>query len=1468
MGKVGKEIIQSRIWMTDAPKPPDANYKDIYPITVFEAVKETMEENSRNLQEILSKMEEDLKTKQRILPSKPSNYLVTYAGHPGAVGSIAITTKMSWDPSKHSHKKIPTEKAVGDLLVRFGLIDEHGNVSPEHGRRINWGDIIGRPNVYQSLGDNDDGFMTQKAVTDAQALLKEELIHQIENDRLRIKISEDRIQDHLTDYNNPHGVTVEQIGAVTEESFKFHVENYNNPHLVTKEQIGLSEVNNTSDMNKPISTAVQEKLTEINKQLTTIHGEIANSVVDATYDLASSRLTLTLQNGSTIVLNLPINGLVDEVTYDIGAKQLVVTELGGLVRRIDISDLYNHYIGATTKNIVTELIDDPSERRTIISSTIKGYSITEAEIANNAINERVIADQSITSSKLMDGSITSDKLAEDAVASNKIVSKAILSKHLMDRSVNGRTLFSSPVKNRVLGVLNENADPVFIQVNAEMLGDFSVTTRSICTASVTGEKIATRTITTNNIAPDAITYKEIASATIQGENIAQNTIQGEHLVEGIELPGTPFVAVPPDIDSNGPEIITAGWATEFLDRYRIENKHLRDRIVDGRTLFTSDVSHKVLVVNEKNTDPVWGVITSRMIGFNAVTTDHIVDQSIISDKIAEQAVQAKHIRNYTILTNHIQESAVTADKIFTSPQENVVLAATQANGHPTYTKISRTMLEDSAIGANQIEDRSITMNKIVTSDRSNRLLGVQTRGTDPSWLQANNGMIADHAIDGRTLFRSNIDDAVLGVTDSKLDPVYLKITSKMIAERTIEGRNIAPRSIETTHLKNESVTNSKIETRTIEGEKIKGRTITGAELFSSLTPSRVLAVSTVPLSDPDWMQVTTDMIEDKAVTREKFFRSAYYHRVLAASAPNVPPEYIKLTADYLVDCSITPEKLQYNFRLYGTPEITKAPDLNADNMQIPNTEWVRKVIDYKLQTYSFGGGNATIGTETLKNRAVTGSKLFTSENGYEVLAVHAANTNPVYSKITSKFLADRSVTSNKLEEGIFLPTGASLTTRPPKDASDAKSNGTLIPDCQWVIDAIAIYSGSGGGGGGTGVLTLRFSEKHFKFTGGKLSLNWEQLREADENIKRLFDSSFPGVTPPSLSGTDITIIAATTLFDSDCFMFDSNRVLCLNFYELFGDLADIAKLFGKTIPSEHIGTQGDPVVGVGNSIKFSGNHFIKTITDTIELNIDYLRATTQQVIDLINGTYVAQTDPVVPPISFVAQSGGGITPPTPPTPPPGGGSGGGPLTSRSVNGSHLFSSHVSNRALVVHDAETNPEWDLITGAMIEDETITTSKLAPSSVTLEKIRGGHEYYTVMATTSADDTPTWIKVMGEMIENGAITSEKIEDNSIDETKIRNKSVGYIKLKDEALIDHNRLFDRSVSGLKIQINTIENENIRDRAIEGRKIADDVILGGRPTVTPDTKDTYKRRSLRNTIISMDAPEGGQDGDIWIRYI
>ena len=46
----------------------------------------------------------------------------------------------------------------------------------------------------------------------------------------------------------------------TSASFDIHVTNYNNPHQVDKTDVGLSAVDNTSDLDKPISTDTQSAL--------------------------------------------------------------------------------------------------------------------------------------------------------------------------------------------------------------------------------------------------------------------------------------------------------------------------------------------------------------------------------------------------------------------------------------------------------------------------------------------------------------------------------------------------------------------------------------------------------------------------------------------------------------------------------------------------------------------------------------------------------------------------------------------------------------------------------------------------------------------------------------------------------------------------------------------------------------------------------------------------------------------------------------------------------------------------------------------------------------------------------------------------------------------------------------------------------------------------------------------------------
>lgn len=54
--------------------------------------------------------------------------------------------------------------------------------------------------------------------------------------------------------------TIESNVASVQSDLAAHEANTSNPHSVTKAQVGLSNVDNTSDANKPISTATQTAL--------------------------------------------------------------------------------------------------------------------------------------------------------------------------------------------------------------------------------------------------------------------------------------------------------------------------------------------------------------------------------------------------------------------------------------------------------------------------------------------------------------------------------------------------------------------------------------------------------------------------------------------------------------------------------------------------------------------------------------------------------------------------------------------------------------------------------------------------------------------------------------------------------------------------------------------------------------------------------------------------------------------------------------------------------------------------------------------------------------------------------------------------------------------------------------------------------------------------------------------------------
>lgn len=74
----------------------------------------------------------------------------------------------------------------------------------------------------------------------------------------------DTLQSILYDLKNEISQNITEI----ESNLTSHINNKNNPHNVTKQQIGLSNVDNTSDLNKPISTATQNALNTVKQEIT------------------------------------------------------------------------------------------------------------------------------------------------------------------------------------------------------------------------------------------------------------------------------------------------------------------------------------------------------------------------------------------------------------------------------------------------------------------------------------------------------------------------------------------------------------------------------------------------------------------------------------------------------------------------------------------------------------------------------------------------------------------------------------------------------------------------------------------------------------------------------------------------------------------------------------------------------------------------------------------------------------------------------------------------------------------------------------------------------------------------------------------------------------------------------------------------------------------------------------------------
>lgn len=141
-----------------------------------------------------------------------------------------------------------------------------------------------------------------------------------------------------------------------------HTNNKNNPHAVTKAQIGLGNCDNTSDLNKPISTATQSALDSLST-------EISNEVTRAkaieeelSEDITSESLRATTAENK-ITSNLTAHTTNTDNPHNVTKSQI---GLGNVDNTADV----NKPISTATQNALNNKADK--------ATTLAGYNITDA----------------------------------------------------------------------------------------------------------------------------------------------------------------------------------------------------------------------------------------------------------------------------------------------------------------------------------------------------------------------------------------------------------------------------------------------------------------------------------------------------------------------------------------------------------------------------------------------------------------------------------------------------------------------------------------------------------------------------------------------------------------------------------------------------------------------------------------------------------------------------------------------------------------------------------------------------------------------------------------------------------------------------------------------------------------------------------------------------------------------------------
>ncbi len=184
---------------------------------------------------------------------------------------------------------------------------------------------------------------------------------------------------------------------------------------ITSSMVGLGNVDNTSDLNKPISTATQAAL---DSKANSSDLSTKASLESPTFTGIVGGITKTMVGLSNVDNTSDLLKPLSTATINALSSKASTTEVNSAL-------LLKENISNKSTSILLGISDElyPTQK------AVKGYvdaQISAGGVADNGITTVKIADGAVVTSKILDGMITASKIAENSINSSKIDNGTII----------------------------------------------------------------------------------------------------------------------------------------------------------------------------------------------------------------------------------------------------------------------------------------------------------------------------------------------------------------------------------------------------------------------------------------------------------------------------------------------------------------------------------------------------------------------------------------------------------------------------------------------------------------------------------------------------------------------------------------------------------------------------------------------------------------------------------------------------------------------------------------------------------------------------------------------------------------------------------------------------------------------------------------------------------------------------------